>query len=270
VIGIKDTGDGSVDVRYESQGSNHTLRASLVIGADGASSTVGKLFLPETERKYAGYVIWRGTVQATLISEATRERLEGKSTFFASRGNQVTHYVVPGLRGSLERDDRLFNFAWYCNYAPGSKEHKDLLTDTSGILHHFSVPRGKLQPEIVAAKQKLAETTLPPQLVEVFQKVKNPFVQAITDNLTEKAVFLDGKVILVGDAVSGLRPHTGGGISQSAIHALMLARVFGDDPTMNLDQWEKEILAWAAETQKLGQTLGQMTLFGKHPMADDE
>ena len=50
----------------------------------------------------------------------------------------------------------------------------------------------------------------------------------------------------------------------------MLARVFSDDSTMDIDQWEKEILEWAAVTQKMGQAMGQVSQFGKHPMADDE
>ena len=39
-------------------------------------------------------------------------------------------------------------------------------------------------------------------------KTKNPFVQLVTDIISPSAVFHDGHVVLVGDALSGARPHT--------------------------------------------------------------
>jgi 2-polyprenyl-6-methoxyphenol hydroxylase-like FAD-dependent oxidoreductase len=48
------------------------IEANIVIGADGASSTVRRLLLPEVDRTYAGYVAWRGTVKESLLPEETR------------------------------------------------------------------------------------------------------------------------------------------------------------------------------------------------------
>lgn len=39
-------------------------------------------------------------------------------------------------------------------------------------------------------------------------KTKHPFVQVVTDVIASAAVFYDGHVIFVGDALSGARPHT--------------------------------------------------------------
>jgi hypothetical protein len=56
---IKDL-DEKVEIEYETKGGNQdTTTADLVIGADGPSSTLGKILLPEVERKDVGYVAWR-------------------------------------------------------------------------------------------------------------------------------------------------------------------------------------------------------------------
>jgi 2-polyprenyl-6-methoxyphenol hydroxylase-like FAD-dependent oxidoreductase len=126
-----------------------------------------------------------------------------------------------------------------------------------------------MNSNIKEEQKKAAATALPPPLAEVFQKVESPFIQAITDNLTTKSVFMDGKVILVGDAVSGLRPHTGAGTAQAAMNALLLKKVFDKDGGTSIGKWEKSTLEWATFVQKIGVQMGNLSQFGDHPMADN-
>jgi len=126
-----------------------------------------------------------------------------------------------------------------------------------------------MRPEIISTQRSRTSVTLPPQLAEVFQKIENPFVQAVTDSLTTQSLFMDGKVILVGDAVAGVRPHATVGAIQGALHALLLKEVFQEKPTMTLEEWEKKSLEWSREMQKLSVQLGQQCQFGDHPMADN-
>jgi 2-polyprenyl-6-methoxyphenol hydroxylase-like FAD-dependent oxidoreductase len=68
-----------VEVEYEGMdGRKGALQADIVIGADGPSSTVRKLLLPEVERTYVGYVTWRGTVKESLLSDEVRTFLGTK------------------------------------------------------------------------------------------------------------------------------------------------------------------------------------------------
>jgi 2-polyprenyl-6-methoxyphenol hydroxylase-like FAD-dependent oxidoreductase len=80
VIDLQEAGD-LVKVEYESEDGKCSLEADIVVGADGPSSTVRKLLLPEIERKYVGYVIWRGTVKESLLTEETRTFLGTKVRF---------------------------------------------------------------------------------------------------------------------------------------------------------------------------------------------
>jgi 2-polyprenyl-6-methoxyphenol hydroxylase-like FAD-dependent oxidoreductase len=71
--------DELVEVEYEGvDGRKGALQADIVIGADGPSSTVRKLLLPEVERTYVGYVTWRGTVKESLLSDEVRTLLGTK------------------------------------------------------------------------------------------------------------------------------------------------------------------------------------------------
>jgi hypothetical protein len=54
-------------------GQKKSMYTDIITGAGGASSTVRKQFLPKVERRYVGYVMWRGTVQDNHVSpENTR------------------------------------------------------------------------------------------------------------------------------------------------------------------------------------------------------
>lgn len=127
---------------------------------------------------------------------------------------------------------------------------------------------GKIRPEVRSKLREEAASVLPPPLAELVQKVEAPFIQAICDSLATKNVFMNGKVLLVGDAVAGLRPHVAAGTTQGALHALLLKRVFGNNPSMNIDEWEKTTLEWSTFVQKTGTSMGDLSQFGDHPEAE--
>ncbi|PVH79681.1 FAD/NAD(P)-binding domain-containing protein [Cadophora sp. DSE1049] len=266
VLELEDAGSDLVNVHHEdASGKKSCLEANLVIGADGPSSSVRKLMLPEAERTYSGYVAWRGTVREDLLSKDTEAVLGEKLSFFYYKGGHVVIYKIPGLNGSTKRGERYSNIVWYSNYTPSQLQ--EILTSTTGKVHTFSLGIGKIRPEIRARQRSIASSILPPPVVELFQKVEQPFIQAITDSIASKAVFMDGKVLLVGDALAGLRTHTAAGTSQAAMHALLLKKVFGSGE-MVLGEWEEKVVQWASWVQKMGVQIGEVAQFGDHPQAD--
>lgn len=91
VTGVKDLGE-QVEVKFEDVDADDlpgSEKADMVISADGPSSSVRKLLLPEVDRRYAGYVAWRGTVVEGEASELLKRTFVDHFTFFHGPGIQI-------------------------------------------------------------------------------------------------------------------------------------------------------------------------------------
>ncbi|MCJ1369200.1 hypothetical protein MMC20_000409 [Loxospora ochrophaea] len=253
-------------VEYEDQeGNSRSTRADMVIGADGPSSTVRKILLPTIRRDYVGYVAWRGTIPELEASSLAKSTFLEKITYFHVKGMHILLYTIPGEKGAIEPGKRLLNYVWYCNYAQDSKEFAELMTDSDGNSHRITLPVGKLRPEVWNRQRDLAKKTLPALFSEIVCKTKQPFVQAITDVISSKNSFFDGKVLLVGDSIAGFRPHLGASTSQAAFDSQMLDKLMRGQ--LSLNEWEMETMRYARTMQEQSVDLGQLCQFGDHPMA---
>jgi 2-polyprenyl-6-methoxyphenol hydroxylase-like FAD-dependent oxidoreductase len=175
-----------VNIRSNNDGNANkqgTIRADLLVAADGPSSSLRRLLLPSaSQRKYAGYVAFRGTVPESELSAAAEQVFVEKFTFFHAQATQILAYTIPGALGLLEKGGRLVNWVWYCNYEESSREYEELMTDTDGVKHRFSLPTGgKMRLEVWERQKDHARRNLPPQFAETVTKTTMPFVQAITD-----------------------------------------------------------------------------------------
>ena len=219
---VEEVGE-QVKIEYgDREGNVEMTMADLVIGADGPSSTLRKILFPDVKREYAGYVAWRGTVPEREASPTAKGTFIEKFTFYHSRGTQILAYVIPGESGSLDLGKRLINWVWYCNYPLDSTEYQGLMTDSDGKTHHVTLPIGKMREEILQQQRQHAMEVLPPQFAEIVCATKQPFIQAITDVISPRNSFFDGKLLLIGDAVAGFRPHTAASTSQAAFDAQKL------------------------------------------------
>lgn len=265
VTGIEAEGDG-VRLKWTTKEDERCeAEADLVIAADGASSSIRRLLKPDVERKYVGYVAWRGTVPEEELSASAAEAFKEKFTFFHTDGIQILGYLIPGENGTLEPGSRLFNWVWYCNYADGSAELEELMTDTHGRRHPITLPVGTMQASVWSKQQAYAATALPPQYAEAVQKTKQPFIQAITDVISAENSFLDGKVLLVGDALAGFRPHTAASTGQAAYDALTMGQWLRGE--FGREEYQARVLNFAREVQRHGVMLGERSQFGRHPLA---
>lgn len=213
VTGVEDVGSkvrmSYDDTREGSGEKSGTIEADFLIVADGPSSRLRRMLIPQAaERKYAGYVAFRGTVPEDQISKEAENVFVEKFTFYHGPGTQILGYAIPGKNGTLEKGRRLVNWVWYCNYEEGSEEYQELMTDVDGKEHRFTVPTGgKMRQEVLEMARQKAKEQLPPQFFELVFKTSNPFVQAITDLPPPENVhvgrLLNGKAVLVGDALAG-------------------------------------------------------------------
>lgn len=91
VTDIEQLETGQLMVHYrdlEGEGTTAQVLADLVIGADGANSVVRRKFMQsgQAERKYCGYVAWRGVVPEEQVSKETREIFRANITYSMMKG----------------------------------------------------------------------------------------------------------------------------------------------------------------------------------------
>ena len=235
------------------------------IGADGPSSSLRKIFLPDVQRKYVGYVAWRGTVPESEATAVAQKVFVETFTFFHAPGTQILSYVIPGENGSFEPGKRLINWVSYCNYPEDSNEFKELLIDSDGKHHHITLPIGKMSKEILKGQREYARKALSPQFADIVCDTKQPFIQAITNVISPQNSFFDGQLLLIGDALAGFRPHTAASTSQAAFDVQKPYEMMGGK--ISLKQWEEETMEYARQMQKKGVNMGHRSQFGDHPLA---
>ena len=93
VTDIKSEG-GKVVIEHEStaDAKNKIGIANLVIFADQSSSRTRRIFQPEANATYAGYVSWRGLVPEELVSADLREFFGNKFSYFSVKG--IGHIIL--------------------------------------------------------------------------------------------------------------------------------------------------------------------------------
>jgi 2-polyprenyl-6-methoxyphenol hydroxylase-like FAD-dependent oxidoreductase len=140
------------------------------------------------------------------------------------------------------------------------------MTDVNGKRHAITLPVGSMNPEVWSKQKAYASQVLPPQYAEAVNKTQQPFIQAITDVRSPQNSFLDGRVLLVGDALAGFRPHTAASTGQAAFDALRMGDWFGGE--INEETYHERVLEFSKEVQEKGVMLGERSQFGRHPFAD--
>ena len=220
-----------------------SLRTKLLVAADGPSSTIRSILEPDVGRKYAGYVVIRGTVSEGEASAAALDVFRERFCFFHGPGTQNLTYTIAGENGNTSPGHRLLNFVWYANFADGSEDLDRIMTDKDGRRRHVTIPPGMITWEAWELLKSNAVDSLPPQMAEMAHKSRNPFVQAITDVSSPKNLYFNDKVVLIGDALAGFRPHTVASTSQAAYNVMSLANYL--DGKIDRKQYVKQTMQFA-------------------------
>lgn len=243
-------------VEFEDESKDiQSVTANLVIGADGASSKVCSLMLPEVKRISAGYVCYRGVVPIADMSGPVQEVYHKSSTFSWPQDSQFVSYVVPADDKPADEAHHMVNWVWYRTRA--EDELQSLLTDKQGKKHTFTIGHGHVRQDEIDRLREKARLDLPPAHVEVVKKTAEPFVQVVTDSLATQNSFFGGKVLLIGDAVGGQRPHTASAFLQSAFHALLLRKLVLKQ--ISTDEWSETTRAFSTNLVEAGKQLGIYT-----------
>ncbi|CAJ2509991.1 Uu.00g058910.m01.CDS01 [Anthostomella pinea] len=192
VLGLERADDAQMALTFIDGETQQTSRilADFVIGADGPDSLIRSKYLPNVQRRYVGYVAWRGTVPESEISPATRSIFQRSVTVHMMDQQHCVMYTIPGSKGALAPGERLLNFLWYTNETPQDLEL--IMTGIDGYRHHNIVPAGRVRPDVWNARLDRAKALpLATEFLEVIMKIRQPFIQRITEFCSPSTVFED-------------------------------------------------------------------------------
>lgn len=79
-----------------------------------------------------------------------------------------------------------------------------------------------------------------PDLVELVEKIKEPFATIISSVSSQQAAFFHNRLFLIGDALAQKQPNTAQGVNLAAMDAMSLADVIGGK--MRPQEWEEQAL----------------------------
>ena len=203
--------------------------------ADGYDSLGRKLLFPDREIEYAGYILWRGLIDESIVPDM--EPFEHVLSTPVYGSGHVVAFIVPGRNGELEKGKRRLNWAVYENVAdvniPG------LLTDSDGVVHRASIPPGAASREQVSYIQGLARSHFPGFAADSICATEEPFIQTIYN--MSVPYYHRGRICLIGDASTLARPHTGAGSVKAMTDAIALSHVLVEYGSVDaaLDAWDE-------------------------------
>ncbi|MCX5196173.1 monooxygenase [Streptomyces sp. NBC_00249] len=206
VAGV-DGGSGRAEVRLA---DGTVERYDLAVGADGYRSVVREAVCPGARPQYAGYVCWRGNLDAARLAQLGRDTDPHPRavTTVCFPGGSCVIYRIPGPDGP--------RLNWVL-YAPPPQDGRLRFDDPT------SFPAGALTPELAQHLRALLEREFPPYWGQALALTDpaDTFVQPIYDLDTARVTAAG--LLLAGDAATVVRPHNTSG----AAKALQDAAAFG-------------------------------------------
>ena len=158
--------------------------------------------------------------------------------------------MIPTDEGGVGDGQRLVNFCWYINVPDGSAEMHDIFTDRHGKPHGNTVGQGEVSPAVWERVRAAGTKLMSPPLVELLNKTQEAFVTKVNDVRCPKARYLDGRVLIVGDALTTPRSNIATSIEQAGNHALWLGQAMRGESSMA--DWEKKVCTLSERLHILG------------------
>jgi 2-polyprenyl-6-methoxyphenol hydroxylase-like FAD-dependent oxidoreductase len=199
--------------------------ADLVIGADGARSTVRAAVDPDfPDARYAGVLLWRSMVDEQAMPGGVElpDAREPSREIYAGPYRLVT-YLVPGAAGQTRVGHRRLNMVWY------DPEQGDLLRDMGlldGETVWGSLVPGALPPLVREHLNCFAAANWPsPWREALLLALHNGTVFGTPIVHYEPKRLARGRSVLAGDAAHAASPMVGGGFRQGLYDVRALTRV---------------------------------------------
>ncbi len=242
VSGAEAVGSEAVDVTFEDGSAD---RFDLVLFADGYQSVGRGLVSPGTELEYRGYMLWRGLLPESAVTDAPLGNDVPRLSYADLPGN-ATAYFVPGSDGSARAGDRTIN--WACYIPLAEEEVAAFMVDRDGRERHGSIPPGAMRLDEEARLKALMRQNLPDWHGRMIGKTRDTFVQLIYT--AQLSTYARGRMCVIGDSGVVAQPFTGSGVFKGYQNVSGLLPELG-----RTDDLDAALAAWSDEQVRLGARL---------------
>ena len=172
-------------------GTQH--RTPLLIAADGVRSVVRGRLIPGVSPRHAGYVAWRGEVEAPVGMAGTASETWGPKGRFG---------IVPLGRGRVY---------WFATTNAAADDHRLAQYRVTDLQRHFA----GYHPAVRDVLARATDGTL---------------IHGPIQDLPAMAHFAHGRVLFIGDAAHATTPNMGQGACQAIEDAVVLAHALRTTP----------------------------------------
>lgn len=111
-----------------------------------------------------------------------------------------------------------------------------------------------MRPEVWVKLKPHAAEVLEPSFLELINKTTEPFISTVRDCSSPRVSFFDGRLLLVKEALTLIRPYTGMSFSHAVVNCLLLQKVFQEE--ISIASWEREVLEYIEKTKLQIMVLG--------------
>lgn len=204
LVDFKESEGKGVDLSFQVNGKMHSVKADLLVGADGIRSTTRKLLIGEerTPLRYLGCIVILGICLLDDLEGLESDLLDAETVFQTASGN-VRIYMMPYSLDSV---------MWQLSFPMPEDEAKALSDKGVKALKEEACRRTQWHspiPNIVAATSETKISGYP-----VYDR------ELLSQELLEKG----NQLTLIGDAAHPMSPFKGQGANQALLDALALAR----------------------------------------------
>lgn len=246
-VAVEEVRTGEAEAEVDT--SLGTDRVDLVIGADGYRSVVRSAAFSAVRPAYAGYLAWRGAFPADRLPDPELWAAEDCAYVVFPGGHVIVYRIPDGVGGHRVN--------WVLYTAPPPDLDLGLGVDLR-ITAPTSLPPGGLTEALGSHLTYVCDELLPPYWGDLVRTTTPDelFLQPMYDFTAPR--YTTGRVLLMGDAATVARPHTGAGAVKALQDATVLESAFATATTWPdaLDTYDTDRTVAGGAMVDLGRRLG--------------